>query len=191
MIRGLCLNDKEAFPYYSGDPEWDMKYMGKCAKTWIKLAPYYKPSVNDGTNKSLLAMTTEYEEVPINNLRKQAKQRGIWHTEGANKIKLTQMLGMDDFQQSKDGFYGEYSNEELRKMGKHKKLKLGSTLNRKQLITQLWQDDGVQELGTMPFMGTCECRDCIFPRPPTAPPPYVYIPAWQELMMMMIVYVCM
>lgn len=152
MIRGLCLGDTEAFPWYSGDAEWDMKYMGKCAKTWIQLAPYYKQSFNnDGGNKALAATTEGDEEIPRNNLRKQAKL-----IDGANKRKLTQM---------DDGYYGECSNEELRKMGKQRKLKLGSYLTRQQLITQLRQDDGLQEPGTR----TCECRECIIPRPPMEP----------------------
>ncbi|OCT86397.1 hypothetical protein XELAEV_18020079mg [Xenopus laevis] len=41
MLKGLCLGDRKAWKEYPRDPEWDMKYMPKCAKVWVQLAPLY------------------------------------------------------------------------------------------------------------------------------------------------------
>ncbi|OCT65738.1 hypothetical protein XELAEV_18041981mg [Xenopus laevis] len=41
MLKGLCLGDTKAWDDYPHDPKWDMKYMPKCAKVWVQLAPLY------------------------------------------------------------------------------------------------------------------------------------------------------
>lgn len=41
MVKGLCLGDKEAFPYYSADPQWDMTYMRKGGENWLTYAPHW------------------------------------------------------------------------------------------------------------------------------------------------------
>lgn len=41
MVKGLCLGDREAFPYYTGDPQWDKEYMRKGGENWLLYAPYW------------------------------------------------------------------------------------------------------------------------------------------------------
>lgn len=50
MIRGLCLEDKEAFPFFGPDPEWDMVYMREGGESWLTYAPSYVPILTDCTS---------------------------------------------------------------------------------------------------------------------------------------------
>lgn len=49
MIKGLCLNDRDAWPYYGLDPQWDKDYMRKGGENWLTYAPYWY----DRTNKKI------------------------------------------------------------------------------------------------------------------------------------------
>lgn len=41
MVRGLSLGDKKAFLWYTGDPEWDMKYMKEAGENWLIVAVHW------------------------------------------------------------------------------------------------------------------------------------------------------
>lgn len=42
MVKGLCLGDRAAWPYYDPDPGWDKKYMEQGGMNWLEFAPYWR-----------------------------------------------------------------------------------------------------------------------------------------------------
>lgn len=59
MIKGLCLGDKRAFPWYPGDPQWDMDYMEKGGENWLKYAPYWFQRDNKKQKKPTKCLSKE------------------------------------------------------------------------------------------------------------------------------------
>ena len=46
MVKGPCLGDTAAWPYFEPDPSWDMDYMQKGGEQWLEIAPHwYDPNM--------------------------------------------------------------------------------------------------------------------------------------------------
>ncbi|CAH2325410.1 hypothetical protein XENTR_v90030361mg [Pelobates cultripes] len=48
MIKGLCLGDKKAWPWYGPDPDWDKEYMEQGGLNWLRVAPHWYPTDPNG-----------------------------------------------------------------------------------------------------------------------------------------------
>lgn len=71
MVRGLCLGDKQAFPWYIGDPTWDKEYMKEAGENWLLVASFWHEieekcirkqksrSMKENNNKPKLFFTPE------------------------------------------------------------------------------------------------------------------------------------
>lgn len=68
MVKGLCLGDTKAFPYYGGDPNWDKDYMEKGGIQWLTLAPGWKRTNELGHHEPLKTPTRKHSH-------KQEKER--------------------------------------------------------------------------------------------------------------------
>lgn len=51
MVKGLCLGDRQAFPWYSADPQWDKEYMRQGGENWLLVAPFWHEVKERGDTK--------------------------------------------------------------------------------------------------------------------------------------------
>lgn len=53
MVKGLCLGDKDAWPRYQPDPNWDLSYMRPGGEQWLTIAPHWYDTTKKSKSQSV------------------------------------------------------------------------------------------------------------------------------------------